>query len=286
MFCFVFVFFFLSFLFVYVSFLKFGFWFLLLVFTLYWLFSSLSSFVCSLIFCYHGVFILFLCFYLEWFVFIICLGFGLSVCFLFCGVCCCWYLFLFLLFVLGYIYLCFLFPFFLWPHCIACGLFIPGQGWGLGLLWEHRVQDVRPPENSQAQRIVISILLFRVSITTLKPGSTNCLQAPVQDTSSQTTSKTGTQLHLSDKLPKVIVSLQDTPKHTTWHGPAIREDSAPPTRGASISLSLQKVLKLLDQPYSPWEEKRKRNYKPAVWKGDHTSSKLDKMRQQWNMLLV
>ena len=61
---------FLSFLFVYVSFLKFGFWFLLLlVYSLLIIF--IFEFFCLFsYFCYHGVFlILFLCFYLECFFF-------------------------------------------------------------------------------------------------------------------------------------------------------------------------------------------------------------------------
>ena len=94
-------------------------------------------------FCYLGFFFFLSYFFVSIykqndFVFMICLWFGLSVCFIFCGlgllVCPQLYLFVcvcgFFLFFWGFLF-CFVFCF-LWPHCIACGLFIPWRGLGPG----------------------------------------------------------------------------------------------------------------------------------------------------------
>ena len=114
------------------------------------MFSSLNSFVCSLIFVTLGFFFFLSYFFVSIykqndFVFIICLGFGLSVCFLFCGLLLLVFVFVFAICPQLYLFVCvcgfflffggFLFCFvfcFLWPHCIACGLFIPWRGLGPG----------------------------------------------------------------------------------------------------------------------------------------------------------
>ena len=97
------------------------------------------------------------------------------------------------------------------------------------LRWDSRVQDTGPPETSQPHVISISESCPRDLHLNAKTAPPNGQQAPQLDTLCQTTSKTGTKPHpLAERLPKIIVSSQDTPKHTTGRSPAHQKDKIQP----------------------------------------------------------
>ena len=83
------------------------------------------------------------------------------------------------------------------------------------LRWERRVQDIGPPETSQAPHNIKWRELSQRSPSQLQdPAPLNDQQAPVLDTLCQKTSKTGTQPHpLPKRLPKIIIRSQ-TPQNT------------------------------------------------------------------------
>ena len=131
-------------------------------------------------------------------------------------------------------------------------------------------------------------LLEMAILTPRWPHSTAC-RLQCWDASGQTTNRAGTQPHPSaDRLPKVFLSPQP-PLNTSL-------DMALPTRGtrpssthqwAGTSPSYQEVCtSLLDQPKPPGgrQQKQEELQSCSLWNGDHKHRKLDKMRQQRNML--
>ena len=156
--------------------------------------------------------------------FIICLGFDLSIYLLysyFVYVCVChWWYCLFCFCSLSWV-LCFLFssfPFlsFLSGHTVwLTGSWLPDQRSDLGL-WGGSPES-RTLDHQRIPRTRESAYAFlEVSFSTPRPGSTQLPAAPVLGISCQTTSKIGTQPHPSaDRQPKVILSSQTPPKHTS-----------------------------------------------------------------------
>ena len=155
----------------------------------------------------------FVCFF--FFLFIIHFGFGLSIYllysyFLYVCICCWWcclFCFCYLSWVLWFLFSSFPFLSFLSDHTVwLTGSCLPDQIRLGSSRWEHWVQDTRPPENSQDQRLLISNAFLEVSFSTPRPGSTQLPAAPVLDISCQTTGKIGTQPYSSaDRQPKVFL---------------------------------------------------------------------------------
>ena len=116
----------------------------------------------------------------------------------------------------------------------------------------------------------------------------NCLQAPVLETSCQTTSKMGSQNYpSSNMLPKSHLACRHpkTPHNVTLiirvksqlHTPKHRHQSLPPGR----------LRKSLDQLHPPGHRQQKQEelWLCMLWKGgDHRHSNLDKMRWQRSSL--
>ena len=148
--------------------------------------------------------------------------------------------FCFLLFVLGFVclFVFFFFFFFLFSLAALCSLQTlgspaRGRAWasGVGVLspgcWTAR--EFLGPGN-----INWHAHSWWYPYQHQDPALLNCLQAPVLDTSCQTTSKTGTQPHLSaDSLPKVLLSSQK-PQNTP-------PDVALPFRGKRFSSTHQRA---------------------------------------------
>ena len=181
-------------------------------------------------------------------------------------------LLLFLLFVLGFVCLLVFFSFlsFFSGHTVQlAGSWFLGQWLGLSLQsgapspghWTAR--EFLAPGN-----ITQHAHSWRSPCQHQDPTPHNCLQAPAQDTSCQTTSKTGTQPQPSaDRLPKVVLSsqtLQNTPL-----------DTALPFRGKRLSSTHQSAgtSPSHQEAYtSPWsnlthqgaDNRSKRNYDPTA----------------------
>ena len=168
------------------------------------------------LFVFFLLFFLCVCCVVVLFFFAICLGFCLSV----------WFIFLFVFF-LSFV--------FLWTHCAVCGLLVPQPGVGPGPpLWEHQVQDTGPPENSQAQGILTGMHSSRGIHLDTKTWLhlTACrLQCWTPHTKNR---KTGTESQPSaDRLPKVVLTSQ-TPQNTP-------PDTALPIRGKRLSSTHQRT---------------------------------------------
>ena len=261
-------------------------------------------FVCSLVFCFCFCFSFSVCFFVS-----VCLvlfssfvlGFGLSVCFLssfFLCVCCCWCLIVFLFAVcLGFClfvwFLCLFFSFlFLWPCCMACGFLVPQPGVGPGPTgWELRVQDSGPPENSWPQGILIGMHSpegIHINKKT-RHHPTACRFQWWTPHDRQPARKE--QAHSSaDRLPKVLLS-NFSHRHPqihplTWPCPSEGKGSALPTRVQAPVPPTRKPTQA-PEPTSPTrgqttETRRTMTLQPA--ERNHKYSKLDKVRQQRNML--
>ena len=118
------------------------------------------------------------------------------------------------------------------------------------------------------------------------PASLNDQQATVLDTLCQTTSRTGTHPHpLAQRLPKIIIRPQ-TPQNTP-------PDVDLPTRKTRSSLIQQNTgtspsTRKPTQPTEPTLATGDRHQKQrelrtcSLQKGDHTNSKLSKMKRQKN----
>ena len=234
--------------------------------------------------------------------FTIFLGFCLSVCF-FLIVAVAVYLFLSLLFILGFVclfvFICFLpalflsFSFLFFPYFVElCGLQgLGSQAWdrawasGVGVLSpEHwNTREFPAPGNINQQE-----LSWRSPSQLQDTAPPNCLQAPGLNTPLRTTSKTGTQTYPpADRLPKVILSPQ-TPQNTPPDEalPIRGKDGAPPTRTQAPVPSTRNPTQGTG-PTSPTGgryQKQEELWLCSLWKGDLKHSKLDKMRRQRNTL--
>ena len=94
---------------------------------------------------------------------------------------------------------------------------------------ESGVQDIGPPEISQFHIISNGESSPRdLHLNANTQLHSMSQQATLLDTSCQTTSKTGTQLHrLAERLPKIIIRSQ-TPQNTTRRDPAHQKDKIQP----------------------------------------------------------
>ena len=185
--------------------------------------------------------------------------------------CCYWFVFAFAIFL--FFFCLFLsFFFFLFSLVVLHGLWTLdslARGWawasGVGALspgcWAAR--EFLGPGNIKQHT-----LSERYTSQHQDPAPTNCQQAPVMDTSHQTTSKTGTETNSSaDRLPKVVLSSQ-TPQNTL-------PDVALPFRGKRLSSTYQSAgtspshqeayrSPRINLTHQEADNSSKRNYDPAA----------------------
>ena len=228
--CFLFLFYFSLFLVSLVLIDCFHFWivcllsfFYCLFFVFVFSFLAASLFLLLWICCYHLSWIWCVCFLSS----SVCVCVCVCVCVLFC--CCCVLVFSV---SLGFcLFVCFLSSLAAWRGLRALGSPARYQAWAsvVGVLSPGHWTARESPGPGNINRHALS---WRYPSQHQDPAPTNCLQAPVLDTSHQTTSKTGTQHHLSaDRMHKGVLSSQP-PQNTP-------PDAALPIRGKRLSSTHQ-----------------------------------------------